>query len=91
MAEDTMKIDGLKKAVKTDKLVLGARRSVVQLKGGKVATIYTTVNTAQLVREDIEHYAKLAGTEVVHLDVPSDELGIICKRQHTVSVASVLK
>ena len=84
-------IEALKKAVKTPKLLLGARRALAAMKAGQLEAIYVAQNAPKIIQEDIEHFSKFVEVEVVHLPIQSDEFGIVCKRQHTVAVAGLLK
>lgn len=89
MAED-MLVD-LKKVVKTPKLVLGARRSLMAMKAGNAVTLYVAKNAPKFIVDDVDHFSKFVDTKIVKLDIASDEFGIVCKRQHTVTVAAILK
>lgn len=92
MAEQVVDVlEDLKKAVKTPKLILGARRSMIALKAGNVEKVYVTANAPESVKNDLAHYALFVPVEVVQVDIDSDEMGIVCKRQHNVCVASLLR
>lgn len=84
-------IEDIKGALKSDKAIIGTERSIKNLKLGKLAKVYITSNCPADVRSDIEHYSKLAKTEVVALKQPNDELGTICKKPFPISVISILK
>lgn len=83
--------DEIKKLVGTDKLVLGTDLTIKQLKQGKISKVFVTTNCPKHVQEDLQQYAKLAGAVVESAGVENEELGIICKRQHDVSVIGVKK
>ena len=89
MAQD--KLIELRKVVKTPRIILGVRRTLANLKSGKIASVYVAKNAPQMIISDVEHFAKFSDAQVVKLDIESDELGIVCKRLHTVSVVGVLK
>lgn len=83
--------DDIKKLASTDRLVIGTALTIKGLKQGTLERVYVTVNCPTGVQEDLTHYAKLAGAEVVQAGVENEELGIICKRRHAVSVLGVKK
>ena len=77
--------------LKAGSFIVGTQRSLKQLKLGHVEKILVSSNCPQSVEKSINHYANLNGTEVHKLDYPNDELGIICKKAHSISVLSFLK
>ena len=83
--------DDIKKLANTDRLVVGTALTLKGLKQGLLERVYLTTNCPSGVQEDLNHYAKLSGAEVVQSGVENEELGIICKRRHAVSVLGVKK
>ena len=81
----------IKKLLKAGSFIIGTQKSLKQLKMGQIAKILVSSNCPQTVEKTINHYAMLNGTEVHKLDYPNDELGIICKKPHSISVLSFLK
>ena len=84
-------INEIKKLLEEGKLVIGADRTIKNLKEGKTAKVFLASNPGDELRGDVEHYAEIAGVEVVQLDVPNDELGVICKKQFSIAVLSTNK
>ena len=84
-------IEDIKKLLKTDKIILGAERTLKGLKKSEVKKVYLANNCAELIRDDAQHYAKLSGASVVELDVPNVELKNICRKPFAISVIGVLK
>jgi len=78
----------LKEAVKEKKVIIGADRTLKNLKLGKLKRIYLASNVKQDIKEDIEHYTKLFNVKLVQLKENNEELGLICKKQFSVSVLS---
>ncbi len=85
------KLNELKKSLKEGKLVIGTKNTLKNLSRGNVSKIWLSKNTPEKVSDEIIGYAKLSEVPVERLDIPNDELGIICKKQYSVSVASLLK
>jgi len=84
-------IEDIKKALAAKTAVIGTERSIKSLKLGKLSRVFLTSNCPSSVEKDIEHYAKLSGTEVVKLEIPNDELGTVCKKPFPISVISIQK
>ncbi len=84
-------VDDIKKKIKEEKVIIGTERTIKVLKLGKVEKVFLTSNCPSDVKEDIEHYAKLAKIKVVKLKQPNVELGVICKKPFPISVLSFKK
>ena len=84
-------MEDFKKLVKEKKVSFGADKAIKSLKLGKAAKVFVTSNCPDSTRTSIKRYAELSGAEVVELDVPNDELGVLCKKPFSVSVLAVLK
>ncbi|MEM4267404.1 MAG: ribosomal L7Ae/L30e/S12e/Gadd45 family protein [Candidatus Woesearchaeota archaeon] len=81
----------LKKLLKTDKLVIGTKKCLSELKAGKLAKVLLAVNCIPSLVKDFEYYAKIEGTEIETLDYPNTELGALCKKPFSISVIGVRK
>lgn len=84
-------IQEIKKLIKENKLLLGTDTTMKALKAGKLSKIYATSNCPADVREDLEHYSKLSGVEIVNLDIANDELGVVCKKTFRISIIGLKK
>jgi len=82
----TKEMSEIKKSVEADNVIIGSQRTIKKLKNGQLKKIFLAKNCPQAVREDIGYYSKLTKVEVVELEEPNDELGIICKKQFSISV-----
>lgn len=80
--------DELKTAIKEKDLVIGAEKTVKNLKLGKTHTVFLALNCKPETKEQIEHYAGISGAKVVQLDIPDKEVGLLCKKPFNVSVLS---
>lgn len=79
-------ISEIKKGVKDKKALIGTARTIKGLKLGKLQKVFLTSNCPASVKSSIEHYSKLSNCKIEHLDIPNDELGVICKKQFSISV-----
>ncbi len=87
--EGDVQIAELKKFLKLGKLTLGTEKTLKILRLGNAEKIFLSSNCPEIVRKDIEYYAKLAKVPLVQLKQPNDELGTLCKKPYPVSVLSV--
>jgi large subunit ribosomal protein L30e len=81
----------IRKLLASKKLIIGADRTVKALRTGKLNKIFLSAGCADRTEETIKKYAKLTGVEVKKLRLPSDELGVVCKKPFSISVLGVLK
>ena len=81
----------IKKLIKAKKLVIGTDKTIKNLKLGKVEKVLISSNCPESVINDLERYAQLSKFEIIKLDYPNDELGVICKKLFSISVLSILK
>ena len=79
----------IRKLLGSDKLVIGTDRCMKLLRAGELTRVMLASNCHQATAEDIKHYSKLAGTEIVELDVPNEELGVFCKKPFSISVLGI--
>ena len=84
-------IDDIKKMLKSGNVIVGTQRTMKQLKTGKIEKVLMSSNVPEKVEKDIEHYAKLSGAESAKLDIPNDELGVVCRKPFSISVLAVVK
>lgn len=81
----------IRKIAESGKLILGTAKTVKGLKLGNIKKVFITSNCPDSVREDIGKYASLSNAEVEELEIPNDELGVICKKPFSISIAGIVK
>ena len=86
-----MTVDEIKNNLKSKRLILGADITVKNLKNGKLAKVFMSGNCPDAVKKDIEYYCGISGCASEVLDVPNDELGVVCKKMFSISVVGLLK
>lgn len=84
-------VSEIKKGMEEGSLTIGTDKTMKSLKLGKLSKVFVTSNCSDIVKEDISHYAKLSESEIVELDFPNDELGLICKKPFSISILGLLK
>ena len=76
-------------AVKTGKVVLGAREAVRSLKNGKARLVVLTSDSPPQIREDLEYYGRLSQISVVIYKGNSYDLGAACGKHFAVGSLTV--
>lgn len=89
MAEDV--IAEIKKHLGDKRLVLGTKLTLKNLKLGKIEKVFLTSNSPDNVRKDVEFYTASGNCKAVNLEIPNEELGVICKKQFSISIAGLLR
>jgi len=79
----------LKNRIQSGQAIIGSSRVVKALQAGKIKTVFMAKNCPIKIRDDLLHYAQLAGAEVVNLEQNNEELGIICKKNFFVAVVGI--
>jgi len=86
-----MSLEDLKKYLDKEKLVFGTEKTLKDLKKGLLEQVFLASNTKEDIKESFEKYSKLSGVKIEVLNMPNDELGIVCKKPFSISVIGVLK
>lgn len=81
-----IKMNKLQEALKKEKLIFGSNKILKLLRNGKLKVIFLASNVREDIKGEVEHLAKLGKTEIVNLDMPNSEVGVICKKPFSISV-----
>lgn len=84
-------IEEIKKNLGNEKLLIGQNETLRNLKLSKVEKVFLASNCDSNVKKEMEYYCELSKTPLTILEVPNDELGIICKKQFSISILCLLK
>lgn len=84
-------ITEIKKLLKMDKVIIGTEKTIKNLKLGKLSKIFLSENCPEDVKGDISRYAGLVDVKVTKLNLPNDELGVLCKKPFSTSVLGITK
>jgi len=76
-------------AVKTGKVVLGAKEATISVKSGKAQMIMIASNIPNNLRENLEHCGKLSGIPIITYIGSSLDLGRICGKRFPVGTLTV--
>lgn len=91
---DSKKLDPtaeIKSYRKQDRLVFGAKQTTQLMRDRAAEKVYLAANCPDDVRREIEQYGRLSDVQVSVLEMPSDELGVLCRRQHMILVLGLRK
>ncbi len=81
----------IKQLMKTKEILMGSERIVKMMRKNQISTVWLSSNANPRTREELKGYAASTGATVLTLDMNSDDLGILCKRQHPVSIVAKVK
>ncbi len=84
-------MEEIKKLLDSDKMILGLKRTMKNLKKSKVGKVILASDCPEGFKEDIEYYGKFANVVIEKATMPCDELGTICKKPFPVTVIGILK
>lgn len=81
----------IRKLLVARRLVIGTKETLAGLRSAALVRVFVAKNCNPRTRETLDYYGRLAGVEIVPVDVPSEELGVVCKKQFAISVLGVTK
>ncbi len=80
----------LKTALRTGKVVLGAKQTIKHLKLGTAKAAIVATKAPPIVRRDVLYYARLSDIPVYVFPGSSRELGVLCAKPFVVSALAIL-
>ena len=83
--------DELTKAVEAGKVVLGLTQTLKFLRSGKAAKVVYANNIPDKLKKDVLYYSGLAKVSTERFSGSNLELGVKCKRAHSVLVMAIIK
>jgi ribosomal protein L30E len=86
-----MDTNEIKKMLKSENLVMGSDEVLKLLRANQLESAYLARNAPKAVTEDVKRYAELNNASFEVLDVPNDELGILCKKPFNVAAIGIKK
>lgn len=82
--------ESLKLTIETGKVVIGSKRTLENLKRGKIKAVIMARNCPERIKRDFKWYAKLAKTPVYLFNGTSMDLGAVCGRGHVISALGIM-
>lgn len=81
----------LKKLAAADALIIGAERTLKELKRGTLARVFLASNCAASMRASVQRYCAISKVPFEELSQDDTEIGVLCKKQFSISVVGVKK
>jgi ribosomal protein L30E len=82
-----MSLEELKKALKENRLIYGKDRTMKMIKSGKAVHIFLASNCESVIKQELKKLANISKIEITELKESNEELGTICKKTFSISVA----
>ena len=79
------------KALESEKIIFGTKSVLQAVKLGTAEKVIFASNMSKNLVDDLEHYAKLSNTKLEKFKGTNEELGVKCKRAHSVLAVALLK
>lgn len=79
----------LKAKAQEGKIIVGTEKVLKRLRENKIKKIFLASNCPAKIKDDINHYAKLAKIPVIELNLNNEELGLFCKKNFFVAVLGI--
>lgn len=78
-------VEEIKKALISNALI-GKKLVLANLKLGKVKKVLISSNCPESLKKDVQYYAGLSKAEILQLDIPNDEIGVVAKKLYSISI-----
>jgi ribosomal protein L30E len=82
-----MSLEEVKKALKENKLVYGQDRTMKMIRSGKATHIFLASNCPAVIKQEMKKLADISKIAITELKETNEELGTICKKTFSISVA----
>ncbi len=79
-------IEEIKKNLNTDKMLIGTNETLRALRRGKISKVFVASNCEPETKHALEHYTEMQKIPLVELEVPNKEIGVVCRKQFSISV-----
>jgi len=81
-----MSLAELRKSLKERTITFGTEKTIKMLRNGSAKKVFVSSNCPEETAETITYYTKLNSIDIVKLKLPSDEIGLTCKKPFSISV-----
>ena len=81
----------IKSAIKNEKIIIGTKTVMKNLKNGKLEKIIISLNVPKEIKEDLEHYSKISKININEFDGTSVKLGEFCGKPFNILVVGIKK
>ena len=81
----------LRSLIDSKKIIIGTKRTLKYLISGKLDKVFLSSNPPKAETETVKLYCKSGNVKLEVLDIPNDELGVICRKPFSISMLGVPK
>ena len=81
-----MSIEKLRKVLKEKEIIIGEKSVLKMVRATKAKEVFLSKDCKPVLRETIERYVKISPLVIVPLDISAAEVGILAKKQFSVSI-----
>ena len=82
-------IKEIREAIEKKKAIIGTTLTLKNLRFANLNKVFVAKNCPEKVLNEIKNI--LGNAELVHMEQNNDEFGVLCKRQHSISVLGLTK
>jgi len=82
-------VSEIKKNLVSGRIIIGAQRTLKQLRQGKLERIYISANCSPRTKDDIYRLCKLGNIACMDISQTNEEIGVVCKKPFSISVLGV--
>lgn len=86
-----MTLAEIRSNLKGNHILIGTNLTLKNLKLGTVSKVFLSANCPNSVKQDVDNYCRISNCSSELLDIPNEELGVVCKKPFSVSVVGLLK
>tara|TARA_B100002003_G_C14081375_1_gene520213 strand:+ start:44 stop:310 length:267 start_codon:yes stop_codon:yes gene_type:complete len=86
-----MSVKEIKDNLEKGNVIIGLKETLKNMRKNKVSKIFICNNCLASAKLDLENYSKISGIKLDVLNKSSEDLGVLCKKPHSISVLGILK
>lgn len=84
-----MILDQLKDALNKKNVIIGSRRTVKYLKLGNVKLVLIAQDCPEIIKKDINYYAKMSKSKVEEFNGTAKQLGLFCGKPFPIATLAI--
>jgi large subunit ribosomal protein L30e len=83
-------MEEIKKLLGSEKLVIGTDRVLKAVRDGSVQKVILATNAPASLKEQLDHFMKVAPFALEEAGMSNDELGTFCKKPFSIAALAIL-
>lgn len=81
----------IKKELDKNNVIIGYKEVVKAVKNNLVTKVFFASNIEDHKKEELDKYCKITKVDLTDINLPNDELGIVCKKAFHISALAIKK